>query len=78
MTEKMQQAFSEQNDLLREQNGTLLDQNELLREQNKTLLDQNELITRQNDILLKNTLATAAGAIFGLVAIFIACVALVK
>jgi len=57
---------------------SLLEQNDLLREQNKTLLEQNDLLKEQNNILVKNTIATGAGAIFGLVAIFIALVALLK
>ncbi len=57
---------------------TLLEQNDLLKDQNKLLEEQNTLLRKQNIILVANTWATASGAIFGLAAIAIALVALIK
>lgn len=71
MTDKISETLLEQNDLLK-------DQNKLILEQNDILIEQNDLLKKQNTILIKNTFATGAGAIFGLAAIFIALIALIK
>jgi len=57
---------------------SLLKQNTILEEQNELLKEQNGILREQNNILVKNTFFTGAGAIFGLAAIAIALVALIK